>query len=113
MTLATFGLVALLGATLGFRFNVRVLFSAIGLAVFYVACIEVPRGDGGGRALLTMTLTAVALQIGYLIAITLRSFARTFIDICRARIFWPGPTGHQQSQRPGQPRQGIKPITPP
>ena len=90
MTLATFGLVSLIGTTLGFRFNVTVLFPAIGLALLYVACIEVGRGDGGSQVIVTMILTAAALQIGYLIAIALRSIAGAFIDICRRRILAQG-----------------------
>jgi hypothetical protein len=86
VTLATFGLVSLIGTTLGFRFNVMVLFPAIGLASLYVACIEVGRGDGGGQIILTMILTALALQIGYLIAIALRSIGGILVDICRSRI---------------------------
>ena len=90
MTLTTFGLICLIGATLGFRFSIMVLFPAIGLAWLYAACIEVGRGDGGGQIVLTMILTATALQIGYLIAIALRSAADIFVDICRSRILAQG-----------------------
>ena len=90
MTLATFGLVCLIGTTLGFRFNVMVLFPAIGFAWLYAACIEVGRGDGGGQVILTMILTATALHVGYLVAIALRSVADVLIDICRTRILAQG-----------------------
>jgi uncharacterized membrane protein len=75
MTTVTFGLVSLVGATLGFRFNVMALFPAIGVALLYVACIEVGRGHGGGEVVLTMILTAAALQVGYLVGTVLRSIA--------------------------------------
>ena len=90
MTLATFGLVSLIGTALGFRFNVMALFPAIGLALLYVACIEVGRGDGGGQIVLTMILTATALQIGYLIATALRSIADIFLNIHRNRFLAQG-----------------------
>jgi uncharacterized membrane protein len=75
MTMMTFGLVSLIGITLGFRFSVMVLFPAIGVALLYVACIEVGRGDGGGQVVLTMISTAAALQVGYLVGIVLHSIA--------------------------------------
>jgi hypothetical protein len=91
VTLATFGLLSLIGTTLGFRFNVATLFPAIGLALLYVACIEVGRGDGGGHIILTMTLTAVALQIGYLVAIGVRFLiAGIVVDAFRSRILAQG-----------------------
>ena len=90
VSLATFGLVSLIGTTLGFRFNVIALFPAVGLALLYVACIEVGRGDGGGQIILTMILTVAALQIGYLIATALRSIADILVDILRSRILAQG-----------------------
>jgi hypothetical protein len=91
VTLATFGLFSLIGTTLGFRFNVAALFPAIGLALLYVACIEVGRGDGGGHIILTMTLTAIALQIGYLVAVGVRFLvAGIVVDVFRSRILAQG-----------------------
>jgi hypothetical protein len=90
VTLATFCLVSLIGTTLGFRFNVMALVPAMGLALLYVACIEVGRGDGGGQVIFTMILTAAALQIGYLLAIALRSVAEIVVEILRSRILAQG-----------------------
>jgi uncharacterized membrane protein len=73
MTIATFGLVSLIGATLGFRFKVLILFPAIGIAFLSVAAIGIGRGDHGHEMILTMILIAVSLQIGYLVGIVART----------------------------------------
>ena len=90
MTMATFGLVSMIGMTLGFRFNVMALFPAIGVALLYVACIEVGRGDGGGEVVLAMILTAAALQVGYLVGIVLRSIAVFSVVPAARRILVQG-----------------------
>jgi hypothetical protein len=90
MTMATFGLVSLIGATLGFRFNVMVLFPAIGLALLYVACIEVGRGDNAGQVVLTMVFTAAALQVGYFVGVVLRSIAVFSVAPAARRILANG-----------------------
>jgi hypothetical protein len=84
--MATFGLVSLIGATLGVRFNVMVLFPAIGLALLYVACIEVGRGDDACQVVLTMILTAAALQVGYFVGVVLRSIAVLSVAPAARRI---------------------------
>jgi hypothetical protein len=93
MTMATFGLVSMIGMTLGFRFNVMALFPAIGVALLYVACIEVGRGDGGGEVVLAMILTAAALQVGYLVGIVLRSIAVFSVVPAARRILVQGRWG--------------------
>jgi hypothetical protein len=90
MTMATFGLVSLIGMTLGFRFNVMVLGPAIGIALLYVACIEVGRGDDASQVVLAMILTAAALQVGYLVAIVLRSIAVYSVAPAARRILAQG-----------------------
>jgi hypothetical protein len=90
MTMVTFGLISLIGMTLGFRFNVMALFPAIGVALLYVACIEVGRGDGGGEVVLAMILTATALQVGYLVGIVLRSIAVFSVVPAARRILVQG-----------------------
>jgi hypothetical protein len=88
--MATFGLVSLIGTTLGFFFNVMILFPTTGLVLLYVACIEVGRGDSGGQVVLTMIMTAAAVQIGYLVAIILRSVASILVNARRSRILTQG-----------------------
>jgi hypothetical protein len=88
MTIATFGLVSLIGATLGFRFKVLILFPAIGLALLFVASIGVGRGDSGTEVILTMILIAAALQIGYLLGIVARTIV-VFSVPPAARVFLP------------------------
>jgi hypothetical protein len=90
MTMAIFGLVSLIGAMLGVSFNVMALFPAVGLALLYVACIEVGRGDGGGQVVLTMILTATALQIGYLAGIVLRFITVFSVGPAARRILAQG-----------------------
>jgi hypothetical protein len=87
MTMATFGLVSLMGVILGFRFTVMILFPATGVALLYVGCIDIGRGDDIGHAVLTMVLTAVALQIGYLAGSALRSIAVFSVAPAARRIF--------------------------
>jgi hypothetical protein len=73
MTIATFGIVALIGATLGFRFTVLILVPAIGFAVLGVAGIGIARGDQGNEMIITMILIAAVLQIGYLLGAVARA----------------------------------------
>ena len=67
MTIATFGIISLIGATLGFRFKVLILVPAIGLALLAVAGIGIARGDHVTHMMLTMILITATLQIGYLL----------------------------------------------
>jgi hypothetical protein len=90
MTMATFGLVSMIGMALGFRFNVMVLFPAIGITLLYVACIGVGRGDGSGQVVLTMILTTAALQVGYLVGIALRSIAVYSVAPAARRVLVQG-----------------------
>ncbi|HMA72368.1 MAG TPA: hypothetical protein VKP67_12885 [Xanthobacteraceae bacterium] len=73
MTSATFGIVALIGATLGFRFKVLILFPAISFAVLGAAAIGMARGDHGHDVIATTVLVAVALQTGYLLGLVARA----------------------------------------
>jgi hypothetical protein len=73
MTIATFAIFALIGATLGFRFTVLVLVPAIGFAVLGIAAIGIARGDQGNALMITMILIAAVLQIGYLLGAVART----------------------------------------
>jgi hypothetical protein len=73
MSIATFGIVALIGAALGFRFTVLILVPAIGFAVLGVAGIGIVRGDQGNEVIITMILIAAVLQIGYLLGAVARA----------------------------------------
>jgi hypothetical protein len=73
MALATFGIAFLIGATLSLRFNVLILFLAIGLAVVGTGSVGIARGDSVGAVMLTIALIAVALQVGYLFGLVTRA----------------------------------------
>ena len=65
MAPTTFAILFLIGATLSVRFNVVILFPAIGLAVLGTA-VGIAHGDSVGAVMLTIASEAAALQIGYL-----------------------------------------------
>jgi hypothetical protein len=73
MAIATFAIASLIGAALGFRFKVLILFPAIGLAVLGVAGTGIARGDHGNEVMLTTIWIAVALQIGYFLGLIART----------------------------------------
>jgi hypothetical protein len=73
MALTTFGIFCLIGATLSVRFNVLILFLAIGLAVVGAGSVGIAHGDSVGAVILTIAFTAVALQIGYLFGLVTRA----------------------------------------
>ena len=72
MALTTIGIFFLIGATLSVRFNVVILFPAIGLAVVGTA-VGIAHGDSVGAVMLTIALIAVALQVGYLFGLVPRA----------------------------------------
>ena len=65
MALTTFGIVFLIGATLSLRFKFLILLPAIGLAVIGTGSVGIAHGDSVGAVMLTIALTATALQVGY------------------------------------------------
>jgi hypothetical protein len=73
MTLTTFGIVFLVGATLSVRFKILILLPAIGLAVVGTAVVGIAHGDRVGAVMLTIALTATALQVGYLFGLVTRA----------------------------------------
>jgi hypothetical protein len=73
MTLTTFGIVFLVGATLSLRFKFLILLPAIGLAVVGTAAVGIANGDSVGAVVLTIALTAAALQIGYVFGLVTRA----------------------------------------
>jgi hypothetical protein len=72
MALTTFGIFFLIGATFSVRFNVLILFPAIGLALFGTAAVGIAHGDRIGSIALIMVLIGTALQLGYLAGIDMR-----------------------------------------
>ena len=72
MAPTTFAILFLIGATLSVRFNVVILFPAIGLAVVGTA-VGIAQGDSVGAVMLTIALIAVALQVGYLLGLITRA----------------------------------------
>ena len=72
MTLTTFGIVFLVGATFSVRFKVLILLPAIGLAVVGIAVPGIAHGDSVGAVMLTTALVATAVQIGYLFGVVTR-----------------------------------------
>jgi hypothetical protein len=72
MAPTTFAILFLIGATLSVRFNVVILFPAIGLAVVGTA-VGIAHGDSVGAVMLTIALIAVALQVGYLFGLVPRA----------------------------------------
>jgi hypothetical protein len=73
MALTTLGIVFLIGATLSLRFKVLILLPAIGLAVLGTAAIGIATGDRVGAVVLTIALTAAALQVGYVFGLVTRA----------------------------------------
>jgi hypothetical protein len=63
MTLMIIGF--LIGAALAMRFNVFILFPAIGLALLGTAAVGLAGGDRIGSVVLTMVLIGTTLQVGY------------------------------------------------
>jgi|HubBroStandDraft_6_1064221.scaffolds.fasta_scaffold919064_1 hypothetical protein len=72
MALTTLGIVFVVGATLGVRFKVLILFPAIGLAVVATVVVGIAHGDSVGAVMLTTALVATAVQIGYLFGVVTR-----------------------------------------
>jgi hypothetical protein len=72
MALTTLGIVFVVGATLGVRFEVPILFPAICLAVVSTAVVGIAHGDSVGAVMLTTALVATAVQIGYLFGVVTR-----------------------------------------
>jgi hypothetical protein len=73
MAFTTFGTTFLIGAALSLRFNVFILFPAIGLALIGTAAVEIAHHDPMGSMVLTMVLVGTTLQVGYLAAIAARA----------------------------------------
>jgi hypothetical protein len=73
MTITTFSLVCLIGATLGLRLNVLILFPAIGIGLFCTAIIGVGHRNPGAEIVLTMVLVTASLQVGYLAGVVMRT----------------------------------------
>ena len=73
MAPTTFAILFLIGATLSVRFNVVILFPAIGLAGVGTAAVGIAHGDSIGTVTLTIAFTAVALQVGYLFGLVTRA----------------------------------------
>ena len=78
MALTTLGIVFVVGATLGVRFKVLILFPAIGLAVVSAGAVGIGHGDQVGGVLLTIALVAATLQIGYLFGLIARAAIASF-----------------------------------
>jgi hypothetical protein len=73
MALTTLGIVFVVGATLGVRFKILILFPAICLAVVSTAVVGIAHGDSVGAVMLTTALVTTALQIGYLFGLVTRA----------------------------------------
>ena len=79
MALITFGIIVfLIGATLSVRFQVLILFPAIGLAVVGTTVMGIAHGDPVAAVMLTIALVAAALQIGYLSGLVTRAVIASF-----------------------------------
>ena len=78
MALTTFGIVFLIGATLSLRFKFLILLPAIGLAVIGTGSVGIAHGDSTGAVMLTIALTAAAIQIGYLSGLVTRTVIASF-----------------------------------
>jgi len=72
LDLVIFGVVT--GAVLG-KYNVLILVPAIIFSVIVAAVVGVVRADGLWRILAMMSIVAVAVQLGYLVGITIRGAA--------------------------------------
>jgi hypothetical protein len=73
MALTTFGIAFLVGAALSQRFKVLILLPVIGLAVVGAAVVGIAHGDRVGAVMLTIALTATALQVGYVFGLHTRA----------------------------------------
>jgi len=73
MNMATFGIVALIGATLGFRFTVLILVPALGFAVLGVSGVGIAHGYQVNEMIVAMILMAAVLQVGYLLGAVART----------------------------------------
>jgi hypothetical protein len=93
MALTTFGIVFLVGATLSVRFQFLILLPAIGLAVVGTTVLGIAHGDRVGAVMLTIALTAAALQIGYLFGIITRA-AIASLGVARAQRGHDREIGH-------------------
>lgn len=89
MTVATFAIASLIGATLGFRFKVLILLPAIGFAVLGIAGIAIGRGDHANEVMLAMIWSAVALQIGYFLGLVARTIIVLSVMPAATRILVP------------------------
>src|ERR1700730_17050703 len=63
----------LIGAALALRFNVLILFPAIGLALIGTTAVGIAHGEPMGSVVLTMVLIGTTLQGGYLVEIVARA----------------------------------------
>lgn len=95
MSIATFAIVILIGATLGFRFKVLILFPAIGLMTLAVASIGIARGDHSYEVILAIVLIVAVLQIGYLVGIVARTVATFSLAPATKRVW-----AHDRQGRP-------------
>ena len=64
---------SLIGAVLALRFNVFILFPAIGLALIGTTAVGIAHRDPMGSVVLTMVLIGTTLQVGYLAGIVARA----------------------------------------
>jgi hypothetical protein len=69
MALAIIGV--LVGITLGLRFNVVVLISAIALAVMFALIFGLARDDGFWSIVLAVVTVGMAIKLGYFVGIFL------------------------------------------
>jgi hypothetical protein len=63
----------LIGAALALRFNVFIIFPAIGLALLGTVAFGIADGDRIGSMVLTMVLIGTTLQVGYVAGIVTRA----------------------------------------
>jgi uncharacterized membrane protein len=54
------------GAVLGFRFKVLILFPAMVFALFVTAAVCIAHGESLWKTALTLVLVAIGVQVGYL-----------------------------------------------
>jgi ABC-type sulfate transport system permease subunit len=94
MTLTTFGIVFLIGATLSLRFKFLILLPAIGLAVVGTAVVGIAHADRVGAVVLTIVLTAAALQIGYVFGVVTRTVIASF-SVPQRRAVMVEKLGHR------------------
>jgi len=64
----------LLGAVLGLRYTVVVLFPALLAIIIVITCIVATQGGSVWSALLMVTITAAGLQVGFLGGVAFRHF---------------------------------------